>query len=393
MRILHVTQTYHPFLERGGPTVKVRSIAEGLAKRGHQVTVLTSWYGRPFAARQVKLGGVEVLYLRPFATYRAMTFNSGLFDFCKKRLREFDIVHIYGLYDLLGPVVAHHCLRSGVPFVLEPLGMVRPIDRSFRLKRIWHTIFGKKLLKHASLLIATSRQEEEELIADGFSRHHIALRYNGVDLKEFATLPAPGAFRSEWALPSGEPIVLFLGRIIPRKGVDLLIEAFAQACPERGRLVIVGPEGESGYVEKLRQLAREKHIEGRTVFTGSLYGDQKKAALVDSQVFVLPSRYENFANGVAEAIACGMPVIISDRCGIQEFVAGQAGLVVPREGPALADALRQLLSDAALYDRFRAACPHVAAQLSWAELLGTQEEMYVRVLQGSNESHERNDIL
>jgi glycosyltransferase involved in cell wall biosynthesis len=88
-----------------------------------------------------------------------------------------------------------------------------------------------------------------------------------------------------------------------------------------------------------------------------------------------------------------MPVIISDRCGIQEFVAGQAGLVVPREGPALADALRQLLSDTALYDRFRAACPHVAAQLSWAELLGTQEEMYVRVLQGSNESHERNDIL
>jgi glycosyltransferase involved in cell wall biosynthesis len=385
MRILHVTQTYHPFLERGGPTVKVRSIAEGLAQRGHQVTVLTSWYGRPYAARKVNLGGVEVMYLRPFATYRAMTFNSCLFDFCNKRLREFDIVHIYGLYDLLGPVVAYHCYRSGIPYVLEPLGMVRPIDRSFRLKRIWHTIFGKKLLEHASLVVATSRQEEEELIADGFSRDRIALRYNGVDLKEFAKLPTPGVFRSEWALPSDEPIVLFLGRIIPRKGVDLLIEAFAQACPERGRLVIVGPEGESGYVEKLRQLAREKHIEGRTVFTGPLYGDQKKAALVDSQVFVLPSRYENFANGVAEAIACGLPVIISDRCGIQEFVAGKAGLVVPREGPALADALRQLLDDTTLYERFRAACPYVAAQLSWTELLGTQEKMYSRVLQGDNE--------
>jgi len=190
MRILHVTQTYHPFLERGGPTVKMRSIAEGPAQRGHQVTVLTSWYGRPYAARTVNFGGVEVLYLRPFATYRAMTFNSGLFDFCKKRLREFDIVHIYGLYDLLGPFVAHYCFRRDIPYVLEPLGMVRPIDRSFRLKRFWHTIFGKKLLEHVSLLIATSRKEEEELIADGFPHARITLRYNGVDLKEFATLPA-----------------------------------------------------------------------------------------------------------------------------------------------------------------------------------------------------------
>lgn len=385
MRILHVTQTYHPFLERGGPTVKVRSIAEGLAQRGHQVTVLTSWYGRPFAARQVKLGGVDVEYLQPFATYRAMTFNSGLFDFCKKRLCEFDVVHIYGLYDLLGPAVAHHCFKTGIRYVLEPLGMVRPIDRSFRLKRIWHAVFGKKLLQHASLIIATSRQEEEELLADGFPAARIALRYNGVDLKEYATLPPPGAFRGEWALPADEPIVLFLGRIIPRKGVDLLIEAFAQACPERGRLVIAGPEGESGYVAKLRESAREKHIEDRMIFTGPLYGDQKKAALVDGQVFVLPSRYENFANGVAEAIACGMPVIISDRCGIQEFVAGQAGLVVPREGPALADALHQLLSDTALYNRFCAECPHVAGRLSWSELLGTQEELYARVLKGSNE--------
>jgi glycosyltransferase involved in cell wall biosynthesis len=385
MKILHVTQTYHPFLERGGPTVKVRSIAEGLAKRKHQVTVLTSWYGRPFAARHVQLGGVEVIYLKPRYTYRATTFNSGLIPFCKKRLREFDLVHIYGLYDLLGPVVAHYCDKTGVPYVLEPLGMVRPIDRSFRMKRIWHKFLGKPLLREAALLIATSRQEEQELIEDGFPRERIALRYNGVDLQEFATLPPLGVFRTEWALPADESIVLFLGRLIPRKGVDLLVEAFARACPEHGRLVIAGPEGEAGYVGKLRELARGKGIEGRTVFTGPLYGDQKKSALVDGQVFVLPSRYENFANGVAEAIACGMPVIISDRCGIQEFVAGQVGLVVPREIPALAEALRQVLGDAALYDQFRVACPKVAAQLSWSELLQTQEELYTRARKSGNE--------
>ncbi len=382
MRILHVTQTYHPFLERGGPTVKVRSIAEGLASRGHQVTVLTSWYGRPFAARQVQLGGVEVIYLKPFATYRAMTFNSGLLNFCKKRLRDFDLVHIYGLYDLLGPVIAHYCHKHKIPYVVEPLGMVRPIERSFRMKRTWHLLFGKPLLRYAAFLIATSRQEESEMIADGFAREQIALRYNGVNLQEFSTLPAAGAFRAEWALPSGEPIVLFLGRIIPRKGADMLIEAFAEACLKSGRLVIAGPEGESGYLTKLRELAREKRVEGRTTFTGPLYAEQKKSALVDGDIFVLPSRYENFANGVAEAIACGMPVIISDQCGIQEFVAGKVGLVIPLEKSALVEALRNLIGDTALYEKFRAACPEVAAQLSWTELLGTQEEIYARAMQG-----------
>jgi len=385
MRILFISQTYYPFLAEGGRPTKVRAMAEGLVSRGHSVTVLTSWFGRPFTARHVEAGGVKVIYLRPLLTYRALTVNDGLLTFCKTRLREFDLVHIFGLYDILGPVVARRCVQSAVPYVLEPMGMVRPIDRSIRIKKIWYTILGNHLLRHASLIIATSRQEEQELTEDGYSHDRIALRYNGVDLQEFATLPNSGIFRAEWALPPDEPIVLFLGRIIPRKSVDLLIEAFAQACPERGRLVIAGPEGESGYVAQLRESAREKQIEDRTVFTGPLYGDQKKAALVDASIFVLPSRYENFANGVAEAIACGMPVIISDRCGIQEFVAGRVGLVVPREGPALADALRQLLSDKVLYDRFRAACPHVAAQLSWSELLGTQEEMYTRVLKGDNE--------
>ncbi|MFZ0821176.1 MAG: glycosyltransferase [Candidatus Acidiferrales bacterium] len=386
MRILHVTQTYYPFLERGGPTVKVRAIAEGFAQRGDRVTVLTSWYGRPFAARHVQQGGVEVVYLRPRATYRATTLNSGLLSFCRKRLRDFDVVHIYGLYDLLGPVVAHYCSKAGIPYVVEPLGMVRPIDRSFRMKKIWHAFMGKPLLRHAALLIATSQQEEKELLADGFPRDRVVIRYNGVDLKEFLSLPPRGTFRSEWALPPDEPIVLFLGRLIPRKGVDLLIDAFSVACPVRGRLVIAGPEGEIGYVAKLRELAREKRIESRTVFTGPLYADQKKAVLADSQIFVLPSRYENFANGVAEAIACGIPAIVTEHCGVSEFVLDRVGLVIPREISALTDALRKLLGDSVLYERFRKECPKVASALSWQELLGKQQELYAQVCKAKNES-------
>jgi glycosyltransferase involved in cell wall biosynthesis len=378
VRILLVTQTYEPFLERGGPTLKVRAMAEGLVRRGHQVTVLTSWYGRPYTARRKTEKGVEVVYLRPLITYHATTFNKGLREFCRQRLPAFDVVHIFGLYDLLGPVVARYASKLPIPVILEPLGMTRPIDRNLLLKRVWHGVFGRTLYRRAALLIATSLQEQQELVADGFPASKVAMRYNGLDLAEFSTLPEPGAFRKEWAIPASEPVVLFLGRIIPRKGVDLLIQAFAEACSERGRLVVAGPEGESRYVSKLRELARAKGVEERTIFTGPLYGEQKKSVLADCDVFALPSRYENFANSVAEAIACGKPVIVSDRCGISEFVGGQAGLVVPYEQAALTESLRRLLSDTALYEKLRAGCPQVATRLSWNELLGTQEGLYDR---------------
>jgi glycosyltransferase involved in cell wall biosynthesis len=386
MRILHVTQTYHPFLERGGPTVKVRAIAEGLVMRGHRVTVLTSWYGRNYARRQREVGGVEVQHLRSLLRYRATTLNAGLLSFCRKRLGEFDVVHIYGLYDLMGPIVAHHCFRAGVPYVLEPLGMMRPIDRSFRMKRAWHRIFGAPLLRHARIVIATSHQEQRELLEEGLPREKVALRYNGVDLNDFAHLPPRGSFRDKWAIPANEPVVLFLGRLIPRKGVDLLISAFAAACPARGRLVIAGPEGEPNYVKQMRRLAQTTGVEERVTFTGPLYGDQKKSAYVDSDVFVLPSRYENFANVVAEAIACGTPVIISDQCGISEFVDGHVGLVIPRDLGPLTDALRRLLTDRTLYDRFQAACPGVAARLNWPELVREQEELYARACAATSTS-------
>jgi len=377
MRILHVTQNYYPFLERGGPTVKVRAIAEGLQRRGHSNTVLTSWYGSKPNPRRTNMHGVQVVYLRRLLNYRALTLNSGLFAFCRRELPNFDVVHLYGIYDLLGPVVAHSAFGRNIPYLLEPLGMSRPIDRSFRIKRMWHSIFGKRLFENASFVITTSRQEERELL-DGWPQARIALRYNGIDLNEYAGLPARGGFRAQWGIPTEEPVLLFLGRIIPRKGVDMLIAALAELPAERAWLVVAGPEGEPNYVQEMRKLAEAKGVAARVIFAGPLYGEQKKAALVDCDLFLLPSRYENFANSVAEAVACHRPVIISDQCGISEFVADKVGLVIPREQATLTGAIRRLLNDRALYDRFQSACSGVAARLGWPEMLNEQEALYER---------------
>jgi glycosyltransferase involved in cell wall biosynthesis len=387
MRVLKVTQGYYPFLDRGGPAVKVCSIARALFKQGHQVAVLTADLGfgpaEIAAASAVRNGhgwrsnldGVETIYLAAQCHYRNLTVNAGVIGFCRRQLREFDIVHTYGLYDALGPVVARYCRRFGIPYFVEPLGMTRPIDRGFLLKRVWNALVPG-YLSGASKVIATSEQEKAELLADGFPPPRVLLRYNGIDLEEYGQLPPPGAFRKKAGIRDDENFIIFLGRLIPRKGADLLIEALPQIGCDNTRLVIAGPEGESGYLALLRGKARALGVEHRVLFTGPLYGEDKKAALADAAVFALPSRYENFGNAAAEAIACGTPAIVSDHCGIAPLIDGRAGLVTSYDSGAVARTLRDLFQNVSLYPRLKAGCTSVARQLSWDRLVREMQEAY-----------------
>jgi glycosyltransferase involved in cell wall biosynthesis len=387
MRVLKVTQAYYPFLDRGGPAVKVRAIARALVELGHRVTILTANLGfgpaEIAAAAAVRNGhgwrsdldGVEAIFLPAQCHYRNLTVNAGVIGFCRRRLREFDIVHIYGLYDALGPVVARYCRQFRIPYFVEPLGMTRPIDRGFLLKRVWSTL-THGYLSQASKIIATSELERGELLAIGFPPDRVLLRYNGIDLEEFRQLPPPGAFRRKAGICGTDRLVVFLGRLIPRKGGDLLIEALPRLGGDKTRLVIAGPEAENGYLCFLRAKARALGVEHRVVFTGALYGDEKKAVLADASVFALPSRYENFGNVVAEAIACRTPAIVSDRCGIAPLINQRAGLVTSYSSAAVAMTLREFFENISLSQRLKAGCPQVADEISWDKLVTAMQRSY-----------------
>jgi glycosyltransferase involved in cell wall biosynthesis len=392
MRILKVTQSYFPFQERGGPAFKVRSIAQVLVRANHDVTVLTADLGFNHSllslagATADKTGwrshtdGIESVYLTTRYRYRSLTLNPGMIGFCRNQLKQFDVVHIYGLYDLLGPFVAWHCRRLHIPYVLEPLGMTRPIDRGFFLKKVWRRLVGD-YLNRASRLIATSALEKGELLAEGLSRDRVLQRYNGIDREQFSRLPKRGGFRARIGIASDVRLVLFLGRLIPRKGADLLIDALPE-LGEEIKIVIAGPEGEQGYLDELRQRARTRGVAHRVTFCGALYGDDKKAALVDADVFALPSRYENFGNAAAEAIACGTPVIVSDQCGIAPLVQDRCGLLTTYDTHALALGLRALFEQPALYLKLKSGCGEVAQALSWDTLVDQMIEVYQELTTG-----------
>src|SRR5437667_12242864 len=197
MRILNVTETYAPFLEFGGPPVKVRATSEGLARMGHTVGVLTADWGiekrlqsetpkiaaerSPFGWRNNE-NGVQAIYLPTWFRYRALSWNPAVKRYCRARLQNFDVVHIFGLYDLLGPAVAAASRKGGLPYVLEPIGMFVPIVRSLLRKRMYHTIWGRRLLEGASAVIVTSKQEGDELAGGGIAHSKVVLRRNGVEV-------------------------------------------------------------------------------------------------------------------------------------------------------------------------------------------------------------------
>ncbi len=400
MKILKTAQAYYPFQEKGGPVVKVRAIALGLAQRGHSVTILTpDWGFQPsmaptMAAEKCRWGwctqeqGVNAIFLRGAGHYRALSLNPGMLSFCRRALRDFDVVHVYGLYDLLGPTAAFFCRRNHIPYVMEPMGMFRPIVRNIGLKKVYRQLLGKRLLDGAYRLIATSDQEKRELIEGGIESARIIVRRNGVEVPSF--IPEHGTFRKEWQIPSQAKMVLFLGRLELKKSPELLLEAFAQwrETSQFGAssiLVIAGPGQDSGYSARLKCSASSLRIAHVVRFTGPLYEERKWSAYRDADVFVLPSQNENFGNCAAEAIACGTPVIVTDQCGIAPLVADRAGLVVSHDSASIARALKTALEDETAAARLRSACPAVVEKLSWDEPILEMVKVYCEALTENSE--------
>lgn len=391
MRILNVTESYAPFYEFGGPPVKVEALSRGLAGRRHEVTVLTADWGieerfaKPSKTKtfsQTQYGwqgedhGVRAVYLPTWLHYRATSWNPAIHRFLKNELRNYAVVHIFGLYDLLGPAVAKACRREKIPYLVEPIGMFVPIVRSLTLKRIYHGLYGKKMLVGAARIVATSEQEIRELRDGGILEKKIVLRRNGVVRPE--QLPAKGMFRESKNISNESLLILFLGRLSRKKSPDLLLRAFAAvAARVEGRtvqLVFAGPD-EYGMEASLRELAAGLQVADRVKFTGPVFGTEKWAAYLDADVFVLPSQNENFGNTAAESAIAGTPVIVTENCGIAPLLA-DGGIVIPHEERALTGALGELLRNAQLRREKGKKAALAAEKIGWEEPVRETESLY-----------------
>jgi glycosyltransferase involved in cell wall biosynthesis len=330
MNLLHLVPTVDP--RAGGPIAGVRESGLAMTALGHQIEVASldpadAPYARSFPLMLHALGPGRGHY----------GYSAGYLAWLRNEARRFDAALVHGLWQYHGFGARRALLDARVPYYVYAHGMLDPwFRRAYPFKHLKKWVYWPwgeyRVLRDAAAVIFTT-DEERRLARDSFWLYRANER-----VVPFGASgpPADGdALREAFLRTSpnlrNKQIVLFLGRLHPKKGCDMLIHAFATHARERpdSHLLMAGPDP-SSWQPALQAIAQSHGIAHRISWPGMLQGDLKWGAFHASDVFVLPSHQENFGVAVAEALACGLPVLVSDKVSVwREIVADRAGFVAP----------------------------------------------------------------
>ena len=355
MRVLHVIQAWP--MKFGGVQAVGRGLVKAQAQAGLEVEIATTNIDTTRGGvldvpvnQPVEWQGAKIHYFPVQCV--SLLFSTQLKKYLSMQCAEFDLIHIHGLYRFPPTYAAYVARKQGVPYIIMPHGSLDPYlyKRSTRgsvlLKRVYERMFDLPNLNHANAIYYTAEEERKRTLFLGLKAPSFVIP-NGLDWKLYEQLPPRGGFRAKQGLGS-ELLVLFLGRLHFKKGLDLLVPAFAQVhrrYPE-ARLAIVGPDNDN-YGLKVKSWVREHGLERSVCFVDALDEAAVIQAYVDADVFVLPSYTENFGMTVVEAMACKLPVVISDQVNIHnEVTESGGGLVTHCDVDEVAKGIAGLLGDA-----------------------------------------------
>lgn len=330
MRILHVVRTLNP--EFGGPPESVRMFTRAHQRAGNEVEVATldAPDSGPAGDAYSSLLGCPVHAQGP--AKGNYYYSKRLDQWLEANYRRFDGAIVNGVWQY-HTVAARHVLAGRLPYVVFAHGMLDPYFKTRyplkHLKKLAYWILEEHRNLNRAQAVCFTSEEEQRVAAEGFPFRHfrrVVVPYG--TMGPSGDPPAQkSAFLEAWPHLKGKEFLLYLGRIHPKKGCDLLIEAFAQAARPELQLVIAGPD-DVNWVADLKALAARLGVADRITWTGMLRGDLKWGAFYASQAFILPSHQENFGIAVADALACGVIPLISDKVNIAPDVAGDgAGLM------------------------------------------------------------------
>jgi glycosyltransferase involved in cell wall biosynthesis len=386
LRILHVSPSFYPAWAYGGVPRCAYELCRELVPLGHDVTVWTSdVFDRDsrLSGTETVVDGIRVRRFRNLSNRLAHDFQlylpARIFAAARESVRDFDLVHIHSHRHLLQLAVANAARSAGVPYVLTGNGTVPAIERYVGIKHVLDALGVASIVRDAAACVAVSRAEVPHYTDVGVPPERVRVIPNGVRLAEFEPLPETGSFRRKHGIGEG-PLVAFVGKITPRKGVDVLVRAM-HLLPDSVQLVVAG---NFMMAEKpIRTLVEELGLGDRIRFPGLLLGEERNALYVDADVVAYPSIDEIFGLVAAEAIMCGSPVVVCGDSGCGELVeASGGGAVVPYGDPAaLAHALSGLLSDPDRRARHvREAQSYVRDNLGWDAIASRTNELYAEVL-------------
>jgi glycosyltransferase involved in cell wall biosynthesis len=359
MKLLVVNMTLDP-RTGGGSAARALQATRALAAQGVDCTIATTAVG---SLTQTQLRGIRIVKLPSIGGRFRVSWTG--FGALRSAVESADVLMLVNHWTIINVLAWRAAVRAGKPYVVCPAGALPPLGRSRPLKVIYNALWGRRLIRGASAHMAITSDEIDHYAQYGVPAEAVTIIPNGIP----HVPPGVGdTFRQQHRLGDG-PIALFLGRLAPLKGPDLLIDAFARA-PEQlqgWRLVIAGPD--DGMLSELRTKVAAVGLADRVTFTGFLETAGKADALAAADLLVVPSRREAMSIVVLEAAAAARPVLITDRCGVPDVAESGGGWIVDASADGLA---RGLIAAAGESDALRAMGAHwqrvATERFSWAHV-------------------------
>lgn len=352
-KILHILGFYP---EIGGPVMFVGNLIKSLSNKGINHKILSPL---PPNYDNTKLNNIQkefnVFYYKTeylsnlFPSYSSCFPNSLI-----RHLQNVDIIHLHGVFNYYSYWVCKKVTDK--PIILSPHGSIirwgiRKDILNLLKKGIYLKIIGKMIFERAHIIHLTTEYELKEFCSIVGNKYNNKIVIIPIGVKAIDTCKiSRELFYRTFKIPLDRKIILFLGRITRKKGLDILIPAFARLSQEYEEflLIIAGPD-EMGYKKDIENIVKKYRIEDRVLFTGYIDGDLKYSAYKASELFVLPSYTENFGIATVEAMALELPVVISKETGISEEVKkNNAGLVINADSESLYQGMKALLDNPTL---------------------------------------------
>ena len=372
MRVLHVIPSV---AERsGGPATAIVPMCRVLMQQGIEVLLLSTTDGLSEVRGAIEYKGVPALLFAP-QLGASFKYSRPLAAWLSANIKNFDLVHIHAVFNHSSVAAARACRKFGVPYIVRPLGTLDPwsMTRKSLRKRLFWQVYGKAMLRGATAVHYTS--EVEKLSTE---------RHLGLDHGKVIPLGIDASHSNGHA--RDERYVLVLSRLHPKKGLDILIDAFLSISKNglaNWRLVIAG-DGPPDYVSKLKSKVAASSQPERVVFTGWLNDDRKHAMLGGASLLALPSYQENFGLCVMEALSHSVPVLVSPNVNLAaEIASANAGWIAAIDKDALAAKLAEALSDHEELARRGRAGKQLSERYSWENTTRELTALYNDILPGN----------
>ncbi|ABA20986.1 Glycosyl transferase, group 1 [Trichormus variabilis ATCC 29413] len=352
MKILQIVPSIS--LIYGGPSQMVLGLSPALVKAGATVTIITTDSNGDSGQKPldvplnvpIKQDGYEIIYFRcsPFRRYK---FSLDLLKWLKIHAYEYDIAHIHALFSPVSSAAATVCRQQKLPYILRPLGTLDPADleKKKQLKKLYVEIIERRNLAGAAAIHFTSQQEAKVSARFGVVTRDLVI--------PLGVIPPPKKAENtliiQLGIPENIPLILFMSRIDPKKGLNLLIPALEKllAIGNNFHFILAGTNPQDpDYEQQIKDQITNSSLRSHSTITGFVTGELKASLLQAADLFVLPSYYENFGIAVAEAMVAGVPVVISDQVHIwQQVRDSESGWVGTTDVESLIELLQQALQN------------------------------------------------